>query len=108
MYNIYVTNIRNNEKIYFEWDNDNIGHIKRHDVKAYEIEEAYLEDEKKMVFFDQLHSNESEQRFIVLARTKSTNKFLKLDICFYGNKIRVITAHKATNDKKLLKLYKQR
>jgi uncharacterized DUF497 family protein len=108
MYNVYVTNIRHIEKIYFEWDNDNIGHIKRHDVQPYEIEEAYLEDEKKMMFFDQLHSNEDEQRFIVLAITKSTNKFLKFVICFYGNKIRVITAHKATNDKKLLKLYKQR
>lgn len=102
-----MVHIQENEKVYFEWDTYNINHIKNHDVLPYEVEEAYLEDEDKKTFFDEMHSNKDEQRFVVLAIAKSTNKFLKIVVCFRKNKLRVITAHKATNDKKLFKLYKQ-
>jgi len=101
-----MANIHAEEKIYFEWDRINVNHINRHDIQPYEVEEAYLEDKNKKVFFDIAHSRESEQRFIVLATAKSSNKFMKVVLCFYKNKIRVITTHKATNDKKLLKIYK--
>jgi len=101
-----MAHIQGTENVYFEWNEENVNHIKRHNILPHEVEEAYLEDLNKKVFFDETHSNKEEQRFIVLAISKTTNKFIKFVICFYGNRLRVITAHKATNDKKLLKLYK--
>lgn len=97
-----------NDKIYFDWDEYNIDHIKRHDIDPFEIEEAYLDDLNKKVLFDEEHSTEFEKRFIVLAVVKSSNKFLKIVFCISEGGLRVITANKATNDKKLLIIYKQK
>lgn len=90
----------------FEWDTGNINHIEEHSLTPEEIERAYLEDNQKKVFFDKEHSTNQEKRYFSLAKTPDTGDILKLVFIIKKNKkIRIITAYKCSNDKRLVKLY---
>jgi uncharacterized DUF497 family protein len=98
---IYVTD----NEIYFERDKYNIEHVKRHQIDLFEIEVAFLTDKNKKVFLDKAHSSEEEQRYIVLAYSENMHSLLKIVFCIRKSMLRVITAHKASNDNNLLALY---
>lgn len=86
----------------FEWDTGNVEHIKKHNVKNVECEEAFF-DEEKVGFKDILHSK-TEERFILLGKTRK-GRLLYVVFIKKGGKIRVISARDV--NKKEVYLYEK-
>ena len=79
--------------IEFEWDKNNIEHIKeRHRIEPYECEQVFF-DVSFSIKPDIKHSQQ-EQRYIILGRNKS-GKILIVVFTIRKDKIRVITARPA-------------
>lgn len=74
----------------FAWDKGNIGKNQKHNVEDQEAEEPFG-DEEKYILRDEKHSNEVEERYLLLGKTKSDRK-LSIIFTFRGNKIRIISA----------------
>lgn len=73
----------------FEWDQGNLEHIKRHNVKATECEEGFL-NKPLIVNKDETHS-QTEERIRVYGQTNK-NRLLFMIFTVRNNKIRVISA----------------
>jgi len=82
----------------FEWDKGNIDKNKKHDVEDKESEEIFF-DGGKVILKDKLHSSDSEERFIILGRTKK-GRLLYLVFTKRGKRIRIISA-RDTNKKEV-------
>ena len=79
------------EPIEFDWDEGNSGkNSKKHGVADTECEEVFF-DENKVVYKDQLHT-EQEDRFILLGKTKDSRLLYVVFTFRYGSKVRVISA----------------
>lgn len=84
----------------FEWDNGNLGHIKKHNVDYRECEEAFL-NKPLIVFVDEEHSA-MEKRYKIFGVTTVRRK-LALAITIRNNKIRVVMA-RDQNKKEIIQL----
>ncbi len=73
----------------FEWDNGNLGHIKKHKVSSRECEEVFL-DKRVIILSDSKHSI-YEERFKVLGKTLIGRK-IALVFTLRENNIRVVMA----------------
>lgn len=86
----------------FDWDKGNLEHIKKHNVKANDCEEGFL-NKPFILSEDETHS-QTEERFRVYAQTNKS-KFLMMIFTIRNNKIRVITAR--NQNKKERKEFKE-
>jgi uncharacterized protein len=78
------------EPVSFEWDEGNARkNLKRHDVTAQEIEEAFFDPDKKLLE-DPLHSG-TEERHILLGQTRE-GRALFVAFTMRDQKIRAISA----------------
>ena len=86
--------------IQFDWDKANSGkNWKSHKVSDEECEEAFFDQNKKMLK-DAIHSGD-EERFILLAQTKAI-RILFIVFTTRGEKIRVISARDLNKKEKNL------
>ncbi len=96
--------MRINKKAFeFEWDEGNIGKNRKHKIEDKEAEEAFF-DEGKVIFNDKIHSTNSEERFILLGKTKK-DKLLYIVFTERGEKLRIISARNI--NKKEVHLYEE-
>ncbi len=86
----------------FEWDEANIAHIARHNVKPEEAEEIFF-DENNVLDEDIEHS-EAEKRFLIIGKTQK-GRLLYQIFTKRGNKIRVISSRNI--NKKEVNLYEK-
>ena len=84
----------------FEWDEGNLGHIKRHNVEKKECEEAFF-NKPLLVLKDEIHSR-SEERLQALGLTKG-GRMLFIVFTLRSGKVRVISAR--DQNKKERKIY---
>ena len=77
----------------FDWDEENLGHIARHGVWDYEVEEAVLFGRP---VFQKTHSN----RYLAHGITQNGRYLLVVFIVKGSGIIRVITARNMTNKEK--------
>ena len=74
----------------FDWDEENINHIKEHGVIPIEAEQVVVNEP-----FDlELQTDSGEERFVELGETNA-GRILVVVTTWRGNKIRVITAFDA-------------
>ncbi|MCL2224564.1 MAG: BrnT family toxin [Defluviitaleaceae bacterium] len=88
----------------FEWDDaKNEYNIQEHSV-AFKEAATVFKDNNAIMFDDYAHTNEAEERFIIIGRSEY-QRILMVCHCYRENddKIRIITARKA--NKKERKLY---
>ena len=78
------------EETEFEWDEGNTGKNKKHIVEDREAEEVFF-DENKVIFPDEIHSTENEERIRIIGRTKK-ERLLFIVFTRRENKIRIISA----------------
>ena len=93
----------NKKVLQFEWDKGNIGKNKKHKVEDQEAEEVFF-DEGKVILKDKIHSTESEERFILLGKTKK-NKLLYIVFTERNENVRIISARNI--NKKEVHLYEE-
>lgn len=86
----------------FDWDNANVEHIARHNVKPEEAEEVFF-DRNNVIVDDVEHSN-GENRFLVIGKTQQ-GRLLYQIFTKRGNRIRVISSRDI--NKKEVKLYEK-
>lgn len=86
----------------FEWDNGNLAKVQRHGVNRIEVEQAYL-DKKKNLLFDEKHSF-SENRYILIGRNKK-KRWIYTVMTLRGDKVRVFSARYMHN--KEVELYEK-
>ncbi len=91
------------ESLEFEWDSGNIDKNKKHDVKNAECEEIFF-DKNKVVLDDLKHSVGTENRFILLGKTKK-GRLLYTVFTTRGKKLRIISCRDI--NKKEVKLYEE-
>lgn len=80
----------------FDWDEANIGHVARHGVEPWEVEEAVLDPGRVAM---SARKSLSEQRFVVVGATGSGRK-LFVAFTWREGKIRAITARDAGDGEK--------
>lgn len=88
--------------IEFEWDEANIAHIAKHDVRPEEAEEVFF-DKDKIQDEDIKHST-VEKRFLIIGKTKK-GRLLYQIFTIRGNKVRVISSRSI--NKKEVYLYEK-
>ena len=86
----------------FEWDKGNLTKVQRHGVSKTEVEQAYL-DKKKNLLFDEKHSF-SEKRYILIGRNKK-KRWIYTVMTLRGDKVRVFSARYM--HEKEVKLYEE-
>ena len=82
----------------FDWDQENISHIRRHKVARQEAEEVLRSDP----LVAQFQQHGWEERLLVLGQTK-TGRLLAVVYTERGSRIRVVTAYPMT--KRLEEIY---
>lgn len=83
----------------FEWDNHNIGHVRKHKVEPGECEQAFF-NVPFIVKTDFIHSH-SEERYFVLGKT-NINRILVVIFTIRKIRIRVITARDASKKERTI------
>jgi len=82
----------------FDWDEDNISHIARHDVKPEEAEQVLLGDPLEVDFEP---DRNGEERWTYLGET-ARERILTVIMTLRGEKMRVVTAFDAeSRDKRI-------
>jgi uncharacterized DUF497 family protein len=77
------------EPLEFEWDEGNLEKAQKHGVSKTEIEQAYF-DKKKQLLFDEKHSF-SEERYILVGRNKK-KRWIYTSMTIRNEKVRIFSA----------------
>lgn len=80
----------------FDWDEGNEGHVARHGVEPYEVEEALLDPWRKPL---SAHNRGGEKRRGLIGATEA-GRILFVIYALRGGKVRPITANDATKAQK--------
>lgn len=94
-----MTVIKLPKVIAFAWDDANISHIARHNVKPGEAEEVFS-DKRRYLLEDNKHSN-IEKRFILIGKTRK-ERMLFIVFTTREEKIRVISARDTKRKEEIL------
>ncbi|HTX75965.1 MAG TPA: BrnT family toxin [Terracidiphilus sp.] len=84
----------------FDWDDENIGHIAKHQVTPEEVEQVLINDPLDVHFDPDVNG---EERWTYLGETNA-GRILNAVITIRGDKIRVVTAYEAERTDRLLYL----
>lgn len=82
----------------FEWDENKYQeNIKKHGV-TFEEAKSVFNDEHALFDFDKYHSNENEDRFLIIGISDLGNVLLVCHCIRKDDVVRIISARKATNN----------
>ena len=80
----------------FDWDEGNEGHVTRHGIEPYEVEEALLDSERKPL---SAHNRGGEKRRGLIGATEA-GRIIFVIYALRGGKVRPITANDVTKAQK--------
>ncbi len=72
----------------FDWDENNLSHIAKHGIEAYEAEDIFFDDDN---LGTHAYNTDDEKRYGILGKTEE-GRILKIIYTLRGGNIRVISA----------------